>query len=73
MTTTLSALVRRQILAEGPQLGNECTTQTQAEVEYRRDEYVNEQLDAMTRAELLDRISDALGELQKPHDSRYWL
>jgi archaellum component FlaC len=71
MSNTLSSLVRRQILAEGPQLGDECTTQAQAE--YVREEYVNAQLDSMTRAELLDRISDALGELQKPHDRRIWM
>jgi hypothetical protein len=69
---TLSELVRRQILAEAPQIGDECDT-TQRQIEYEREEYVNGQLESMTRAELLDRISSALEELQKPHDRRVWL
>jgi hypothetical protein len=63
MGKTLSELVRDQILVGGPQIGD--GIKTQAEVEYRREEYVNEQLDAMTRAELLDRISDAQEQLTR--------
>jgi uncharacterized protein YpiB (UPF0302 family) len=55
---TLNELVRAQILAEGPQISEGYHTQLQ--VEYARDRYIDEQLDSMTRAELLERISAAL-------------
>ena len=64
---TLSTLVRNQILAEGPD------DYLQAADMSQRDAYIDEQLNHMRKAELLERISDALVELQKPHDQRQWL
>ena len=50
--STLNELVREQILAEGPEyLDGDAKLQ---------DEYVDEQLNAMTNVELLERISDIL-------------
>ncbi len=50
--STLNELVREQVLAEGPE-SLDCDSRLQ-------EEYVNEQLCAMTNVELLERISDAL-------------
>lgn len=60
MSKTLNELVREQILAEGPDLPSEQDWRSQAAYEVRRDEYVDEQLNAMTNVELLERISAAL-------------
>jgi uncharacterized protein YheU (UPF0270 family) len=59
-STTLNQLVRDRILAEGPQIGDE----------YEREEYVDNVLDQMTRAELLQRISDALDVIQSEQSVR---
>jgi hypothetical protein len=58
MSATLNQLVRDQILAEGPQIGDGYDTQLQ--VEHARDEYIDKELMWMTNAQLLERISDAL-------------
>jgi hypothetical protein len=62
---TLSDLVRKQILAEGPDIAS---MKGYAMYANRREydtacvDYVDEQLNALTNVELLERISDALQE-----------
>ena len=52
MSKSLNELVRDQILAEGPEyLDGDSRLQ---------NEYVDEQLNALTNVELLERISDAI-------------
>lgn len=60
---TLNQLVRDRILRAGPQMP---TWQG-------RDRYINYQIANIAPATLLEYISDALEELQKPHDKRAWL
>lgn len=52
MSTTLNERVREQILAEGPQIGEEMQC----------ERYIDAHLLAMTNVELLKLISDALPE-----------
>lgn len=60
---TLKQLVYNQLKAEAPGF----------ETELQFDHYISRTLHEMTNAELLDRISDALVELQKPYDRSLWL
>ena len=61
----LNQLVRDQILAEGPDIASELDPWPSQDAHERRCEnYVNEELNAMSRAELLERISDALTTLR---------
>ena len=53
-------LVRTQILAEGPDLPSEHDWKTQADYDARCEQYVDDQLNAMSNVELLERISAAL-------------
>jgi uncharacterized protein YpiB (UPF0302 family) len=63
---TLNQLVRDQILTEAP-------VYEQKSHKSLQDYFINDTLHAMSNVELLERISDALIELQKPHDVRKWL
>lgn len=60
---TLLALVRKQIADEGPQFGDA----------FLHERYINREINSMNPSELLERISNALVELQKPHDQRRWI
>jgi hypothetical protein len=69
MSNTLNELVRAQILAEGPDIASEQDWINQAQFDKVRDAYVDEQLNAMTNVELLQRISDIVSpslNLSKP-------
>jgi len=57
---TLNEMVREQILAEGPDLPSERDWTSQSDYEARRELYIDEQLESMSNAELLERISNAL-------------
>ena len=67
MSTTLNQLVRDQILAEGP------SDTLQVADDLERDTYVDDVLNQMTRAELLQRISDALAVIQSEQSVRLGL
>lgn len=60
MSTTLSELVREQILAEGPDLPSEREDWTHPQYEERCEQYVDDTLNAMSNVQLLERISNAL-------------
>lgn len=60
---TLKQLVHNQFKAEAPGF----------ETELQFDHYISRTIHEMTNAELLDRISDALLELQLPHDRQVWI
>jgi hypothetical protein len=58
---TLNKLVRKQILAEGPDIASSRDQWTRQEQYLLAcDDYVDVVLNSMSRAELLERISDAL-------------
>jgi hypothetical protein len=63
VSKTLNELVREQILAEGPDLPSEQDWTSQSDYEARRELYIDEQLDSISNAELLERISDQLDGL----------
>lgn len=63
MSTTLSEMVRSQILAEGPDLEGPTAC----------DRYIDETLSMMSNLELLERISDALQEAATRYAVRPWL
>lgn len=54
---SLNELVREQILAEGPDEIGFATSLVEQSANW--DRYIDEQLNAMTNVELLERISDA--------------
>jgi hypothetical protein len=60
MSTTLNQLVRDQILDEGPDEIGFATSLVEQSSNWER--YVDEQLNAMTNVELLERISNVLHE-----------
>jgi hypothetical protein len=68
-STTLNQLVRDQILAEGPE---EFDGMYMTSVP-TQERYINEQLNAMTNAQLLERISDALTAIQSEQSVRLGL
>ena len=53
-------LVRTRILAEGTDLPSRHNWKTQADYDARCEQYVDDQLNAMSNVELLERISAAL-------------
>jgi hypothetical protein len=53
MSSTLSELVREQILAEGPEYLADV-------IPMMREDYITAQLDNMSNSQLLERISDAI-------------
>lgn len=57
MSATLNELVRLQILAEGPDIPTERHWSSQPHYDARCEQYVSDQLNAMTNVELLERIS----------------
>jgi uncharacterized protein YaaR (DUF327 family) len=63
--TTLNDLVREQILAEGPDIASEREYSDQNHYKEACREYVDQQLSAMTNVELLERISDALYQINE--------
>jgi hypothetical protein len=67
MRASLNQLVRDQILAEGPD------DVLQAAPTWEQSMYVDGQLNAMTRVELLERISDALAVIQSEQSVRLGL
>ena len=64
MSGTLNELVRKQILAEGPDLASIRLYTSQNAYVDECTNYVDEQLNSMSRVELLERISDALAQLR---------
>jgi hypothetical protein len=61
LLSTLNELVRKQILAEGPDIASSRDQWThQAQYDQAREDYVDGVLNAMTNVELLERISDVL-------------
>ena len=73
MSTTLSSLVRKQILDGGPDIASERDWLSQMDYDEACERYVDGALDSMSNVELLERISSALEELNKPHDRRVWI
>jgi hypothetical protein len=78
MSTTLSSLVRKQILdggpdIAGPDIASERDWLSQMDYDEACERYVDGALDSMSNVELLERISSALEELNKPHDRRVWI
>jgi hypothetical protein len=57
---TINELVRKQILAEGPDLPSERNWKNQTDYNVRCETYIDEQLNAMNNVELLERISAAM-------------
>jgi hypothetical protein len=70
MSSTLSELVRAQILAEGPDIAGEQDWDNQHKYDDACEAYIDETLDQMTRAELLERISDALDQILRELPTR---
>jgi len=60
MSKTLNEMVRGQVLAEGPDIASEQDWINQGQYDDACSAYIDEQLDAMTNVELLERISAAL-------------
>jgi uncharacterized protein YpiB (UPF0302 family) len=70
MSNTLNELVRKQILAEGPDIASERDWDNQHKYGDACEAYVDETLDRVTRAELLERISDALDSIMREPPTR---
>jgi hypothetical protein len=60
MSTTVSELVRKQILAEGPGIFEKYQWQSQSDYIDACTNYIDGQLNGMSNVELLERVSDAV-------------
>jgi hypothetical protein len=71
VSKTLNELIRKQVLCEGPQIGDGFNRHE--DVERSRENYVDETLNSMTNVELLERISDQLNAAMADQHAGNWL